>query len=271
MGLWQRLRRAQAGREADPVPMRSSARGYAARFGLKALRRQRSFAAHVPIVGIDPRHVMRRFLLARCMIGAGAFFALLTSAGAVSQAINYLIFRGDQEIGHYRFEVDENAGRRDVAVDMLIKVKVFFVPVYQAAQQRRETWSEGRLERCSARAVYNGKTFNQELTRSGGRCLWTVNGVTQELAEPVVTFVPWKFAVTGTVTVLTEKGRADSSRVEFLGKETLVVKGQPMESEKYRVVGRNNRELWYDSDGLLIRARYEIRGSMIHIERDSVS
>ncbi|MDD3179350.1 MAG: DUF6134 family protein [Opitutaceae bacterium] len=177
----------------------------------------------------------------------------------------YRVTRNGRDIGGYKFSIEDRAGRREVAVKMAIKVKLLFVTVYSASHDRREVWENGRLEYCAGESTYNGNNYVLSLNREGGRCLWRVNGTEQELTDPVISFVPWRPAVTGKVTLLSEKGRADGVTVAFVGRETIQAGDHAIEMDKYQMTGRRNEELWYDQQGVLQRVRYERQGAIIEI------
>lgn len=181
--------------------------------------------------------------------------------------LTYQVSRGGQEIGQYRFSIDDQAGRREVLVEMSVKVKLLLVTIYEAKQRRRDVWENGLLESSEAVSVYNGKTLDLDLSRVGERYVSKVNGTVEALAGPVITFVPWWLKLSGKMTLVSERGRTDEVTISPMGPEVIRLGGQSIQTNKYQLTGRKIQELWYDEDGMLVLARFENRGVIIDVKR----
>lgn len=200
---------------------------------------------------------------------AGLVFAAVVGAVPVrgGEASAYTLFREGSKIGEYHFTVEEHGQERTVAARMTIAVRVLFVTVYRVAHQRTDVWRGDALVSSSGTSKYNSTLYAIQFTRGEECGELTVNGEKRTVTEPVITVVPWRMTVAGTAILLSEKGSIDQVKLVFDRREVIWLGGRSFEADKYRLTGRKVRELWYNSKGVLLRARYESHGDMIEMDR----
>lgn len=203
----------------------------------------------------------------RSRLKVGLALTLSVAGPAVGAPQTYRITRDGAPIGTYRFSVEEQGGERRLAAEMNVKVKLFFIPIYRARHERQEVWQDGRLIRLQGSSHYNGSDYQLRFARVEGRGVLQVNDTTEDVADPVVTPVPWRPPVSSTATLLTEKGKTEPVTITHEGRESVRIAGQDFAADRFRVSGRKVREMWYDAAGDLLRIRYEDHGSTIDIER----
>lgn len=196
----------------------------------------------------------------------GAALSCEGAPASTRTTLNYVVTRDDHPVGRYDFLIVDQPDRREVTAQMNIRIKLLFLTVYRAEHQRRDFWVEGRLDRSSGQSTYNGKSYDFGLAQRDDGYVLQINGAVEKITGPVMTFVPWWPEVAGQLTLLTEKGRANSVIVERLKDETLTLAGKEILTRKFIVRGRRDQELWYDAQGILQRVRYTHRGSVIELQ-----
>jgi hypothetical protein len=55
---------------------------------------------------------------------------------------------------------------------------------------------------------------------------------------------------------------------DLVGKEKIVVEGHQMEVDHYRMTGQEERDIWYDDDGQVVKVRFMRDGSEIEYRRN---
>lgn len=193
------------------------------------------------------------------------FFSLGISAPGATHDAVYQINRNGQDIGHFSFAIKGDDNRRDMDVKMSIKVKFLFITVYRATHQRHDIWEHNQLISSVGESQYNRDDYTLKLSRPAANYRWEVNGQAQELPGAVFTFVPWLMDVSGPLTLLSEKGKAEPATFRFVGPETIQLADKPYEARKFELAGKQSRELWYDQAGCLLRVRYQMGGATIEI------
>ena len=189
----------------------------------------------------------------------------LPVSGATRDAV-YQISRNGQDIGHFSFAIKGDDHRRDVDVEMSIRVKFLFITVYRATHRRHDIWEHNQLVSSAGESQYNRDDYTLKLSRPAPNYRWEVNGQAQELSGAVFTFIPWLMDVSGSLTLLSEKGKAEPATFRLVGPEALQLAGKSYAARKFELVGKQARELWYDEEGCLLQVRYQMGGATIEIQ-----
>lgn len=203
--------------------------------------------------------------LFNALLGCAILSLGLPVSGATHDAV-YQISRNGQDIGHFSFAIKGDDNRRDVDVEMSIRVRFLFITVYRATHQRHDIWEHNRLISSAGESQYNRDDYTLKLSRPAANYRWEVNGQAQELSGAVFTFIPWLMDVSGPLTLLSEKGKAEPATFRFVGPEAIQLADKSYEARKFELAGKQSRELWYDQEGCLLRVRYQMGGATIEIQ-----
>jgi hypothetical protein len=149
-------------------------------------------------------------------------------------------------------------GTETVAADAKVKVTwTVFTYVYEF--QGKERWQQGQLEQLTSRAVDGGRRLSLSATRAdGGFSIAKDNRKPAAGPDVQLTTNYWRepaqVPAGGALTVLdADNGKLYEVKVERIGKEELTVAGQQVPASGYRLKGKLDVELWFDSQGLLVR------------------
>lgn len=186
---------------------------------------------------------------------------------AHATTLAYDIFRNEEPVGTYVFDIVEDGSARTVHAVMQIEIRLLQVPIYKASHERRDIWAGDSLLSLKGQSRYNAKSYEMEVTQRGGARLLTVNGVTEKLDTPCFPFVPWLPEGQASMLLLTEKGRLMKLSISDLGNETRRVGGDEMRLHHYVYRGDWERHAWYDQNGSLALMTYDLNGAQIRIMR----
>ncbi|MDR3436132.1 DUF6134 family protein [Telmatospirillum sp.] len=205
----------------------------------------------------------RHFLVAVAGLASG-----LSSGPAAAEPISYVILKEGQPIGHETVTIDRQGDLTTVQVQTETRVKVLFLD-FHYHHQRVETWRAGRLESMVADTDDDGAIHHIEVSHPGQSVRLTVDGTTRETAGDALPLTLWGKAIIdhGNLYSIVD---AEPYRVTIaaLGKSTLALGGREMAAEHYRMTGDVDRDLWFGSDGLLLKVAFERRGYPIEIVRE---
>lgn len=181
----------------------------------------------------------------------------------------FTVLRDGQPIGEHRFSFDHEGDRLEIEETTDIEVKLGMIPVFRFEHQRRELWQDGRLLSIAARTNDNGEQLNIDIRPNGHGLIRTVNGRVDHIDDATKVLTLWNKDVLehrSFVSLIEDEILKASFR--YLGKETVTLSGRPLETEHYRMVGDEERDVWYDAAGHVAKVRFERQGSLIEYLRN---
>ena len=161
----------------------------------------------------------------------------------------------DKPIGYHRFALNERKQSRELISEARFNVKFLFIDAYRYAHEAREVWQGDCLLQLEARTDDNGERIAVRGARDGDGFIVTASQRSSELSNCVQTFAYWNPNILSATHLLNpQTGEYVSVTVSPLGRETLLVRGRPIEADRYRLVGdsktgiRMQIDLWYSPD-----------------------
>lgn len=175
----------------------------------------------------------------------------LASASQVNEW-RFAVSLDDKPIGYHRFALNEREQSRELISEARFDVKVLFINAYSYAHQARELWQGDCLLELEARTDDNGERIAVRGARDDDGFIVTTPQRSNELRDCVQTFAYWNPSIlTATRLLNPQTGEYVPVTVSRLGRETLIARGQPIEADRYRIVGdsssgaRMQIDLWY--------------------------
>ena len=143
------------------------------------------------------------------------------------------------------------SGKADVRIKYLVYT-------YQYSSRATETWKNGRLQQLENSANYGGKEYSVNAVAKGDALAVKVNGLERTARPDVWVTSYWKMPEPNlhnqTLPLLNgDTGRDIRGTLEYVGSEKINTAGKPLKTERYRVTGGVQVELWYDDQGRLVR------------------
>lgn len=203
------------------------------------------------------------------LLAALCCLAVAARAGAPPNGrLDFTVLRGDDEIGRHEMLFRREGDELSVDVRTRIAVKVLFVTAYRFEHDGQELWRGGRLVRLDSTTNDDGTRHALHAEATGAGLRVSGDGRDSDVDGTIVPASLWNEGVLRGGSILnTLDGRAMAVTVQDLGPETVNVRGRPVEARHYRVAGELERDLWFDSNSVLVQVRFPGRdGSVIRYE-----
>ena len=191
-------------------------------------------------------------------LGGALVLALLPWAaqGDLLGQYDYTVMRDGEPIGTHQVTVTPEG--LDTKVEEKTDVKVSFGPVtlFHMEHLRDEIWHDGELESLTAHTNKNGDVYDIEITREPSGYKRVINGRTDRFDPSVKPLTLWHEDLFKYSTFLSPmEDRTYKVSVDYVGTEKLDMIGRSVDAFIYRMSGDTNREIWFDSDGLIMKVR----------------
>jgi hypothetical protein len=207
-------------------------------------------------------------------LGAALLLALPLSSALATDAGEYTftVLRDGTPIGAHRFAFDRDGERLEIEEETDIKVRFALIPVYHYQHARREVWENGRALSITGTTDNNGRKFDIAVRPNGAGYDRTVNGRTEHF-DPSRTILAWwkKDILQQRAFFSVMEDKIMDLAFEHVGKETLILGGQEVEVERYRMRGDEERDLWFDAAGDVAKVAFRSRGSDIEYRRNEAT
>ena len=208
---------------------------------------------------------VKAFILAAGLVAAVPPVAF--AADAVS--LGYDIRKEGESIGKEQVRIARaDDGTAVVDVQTKTRAKVLFLE-FRYDHRRREEWRDGAMVRMVADTDDDGSKFHLEAERSTSGWGFNVNGQASERPGDLLPLTLWGRSILEKSELFSIiDAKPYKVRVEALGSEQVSVGGQMVTAEHFRMSGGVERDLWYGSDGFLLRATFQRSGYPIEIVRE---
>lgn len=184
----------------------------------------------------------------------------------------FAVLRDGDRIGTHRVRFQRSGPRIEIEAATEIEVRFAMVPVYHFQHQRHEIWENGRALMVRAKTNKDGDSYDITVRPNGRGYIRTVNGRIDRFDDSTQVLAFWNRDTLrhhSFFSVIEDK-TLDASFL-YVGRETMLLGGQPLAVTHYRMVGDENRDLWYDPAGQVAKVQFERRGSEIVYLRDQVA
>jgi hypothetical protein len=154
----------------------------------------------------------------------------------------------------------QDDGVTQVSVDTDVDVRILIVR-YQYSYRGREIWKDGRLQRFSSRCNDNGKQYEVSAVAEEGSLRVRFNGQERVMRPETWLTSYWTLPDAklrdGVIPLLdADNGRELECRIQHVGAQQRAVMGQVQNVNHYRLTGKVQVDLWYDSTERLVRQEW---------------
>ena len=158
--------------------------------------------------------------------------------------------------------------------DTDIKVSVgigLLIKHYTYSYRGREVWKDGRLLRFDSTCNDDGKRFAVSAVPEDDKLRLRVNNEERVVPADIWLSSYWAMPdnakINQTVPVIdADTGTSLPSKVQFLGVEPRPVAGQKQKVNHFRLIGKSQTDLWYDTTGRLISQEWVEDGHRTQVE-----
>ncbi|MES2637246.1 MAG: DUF6134 family protein [Pseudomonadota bacterium] len=175
----------------------------------------------------------------------------LTISSATAEEWAFDVFLDKSKIGKHTFTLDQN---RILTSRAKFNVKVLFIEAYNYDHLAKEQWKEDCLASLESDTTENKVVSHIEGVKKDTGFEVTDGKTTQSLPACTMTFAYWNSKILMQSKLLNpQNAEFLDTKIEKLGLETIMVKGQPLEATHYKIKGnlngknKLNIELWYNA------------------------
>lgn len=176
--------------------------------------------------------------------------ALHTEAAASVREWRFDVTADGVAIGTHQFIVRDQGNTHTVQSDMHFRLRLLAFDAYQYEHHATETWQDDCLSSLETQTNERGKVTAVRGHRDPDR--FEVDGVAGPTHLPpcVMTFAYWNPRVlTQSHLINAQTGAWTPVTNENLGREEIIVRGQPHRADHYRLRTQKNQiDLWYSAD-----------------------
>ena len=194
------------------------------------------------------------------------FIFSITSASALvpilpaDGQLNFTVLRDGDEIGSHRISFSQQGEQLKIAINTDITVKLPFVgiEVYRFVHQGEETWRNNRLVALDSKTNDDGTDHVLAVMVSDDQLLITGDGEKSTARANIIPASLWHRDIVAGGTILnTLTGRQMEVSISDLGADDITAYGQPVKVHHYSITGELQREVWYDSKGVLMQVKFK--------------
>lgn len=205
--------------------------------------------------------------------------ALVLQTGAAAAAnelidTTFAVYRNGSEVGTRNLRITRNGDSLEVVNETRIAVDVLFITVFEREERLHEVWRDGRLVRFSSRVNNDGERFEVAAVRTE-EGTFRVEGVggTYEAPRGALPATYWHDGIVMTDALIhVMRGTLQHVTTTRVGEARLRVGGEEVKTTRYRMTGDERVDLWFNEEGLIVRAlRHGRDGDKIDFRAKSVS
>lgn len=208
---------------------------------------------------------------ARSLAAALTLLALPGFALAESKTVTYTILKEGDPIGKETYVIDKDDERTTVALTVDSAVHILFLD-FKYHHTRTESWNGAALEKLSSDTDDDGSKHHVEIAANpAGGFEVTTDGKAVTVSPEAFPVVQWNKAMVGHPVLIPVESDDTPYKAAFkdAGAASVTIGGQAVQTEHFVLSGDIDRDLWYDTDGVLAKVTFRRRGFNIAIVRDN--
>jgi hypothetical protein len=199
-----------------------------------------------------------------------AFMALILTAGfqggkpgwaagvPEGRVLAFDIMRNGEAIGTHTYHFKKSTDRTEVWIKTYIDFRLLFIPIYKFEHESREVWRDGRLTSLESNTNENGTPVKLEIHRDKNSLLVVAKDGNLYVDREIIPASLWNHLLLNrNKTLTTVSGNLKTFQVEYVGEESIDLRGQQTTTQHFRLIGEFERDLWYDNTDVLVGVRFE--------------
>jgi hypothetical protein len=177
-----------------------------------------------------------------------------------NRTLNFVIYKDGDPIGTEQYRIETAGADTRVNVHTQTKVRMLFLS-FTYAHSRQEQWRDGRLMEMRAQTDDDGTPHTLHLTHAPAGYRLHVDGKSTDLPETYSPLTLWSEAIVRHPVVLSIiDGTPWHVTASAATPATLTHGNTTLATRHYTLKGDIQRDLWYDSAGLLAKVQFRKKG-----------
>ena len=213
----------------------------------------------------------------RRLAGAVAILAALWLAAASSAVADeageytFTVLSDGAPIGQHRIAFEHAGDSVAIREATEIEVSLASIPLFTFEHEARQLWRDGRAVRIDAVTNDNGEELRITVRDTEQGYVRTVNGRVDRFDKGAAVLALWNPETFGRGAYFSAvEDKVLQASFQKVGPATIVLAGQQVRTQRYRMLGDDRHELWFDSDNHLAKVAFRRYGSTIEYVRDQI-
>ncbi|KJE34105.1 hypothetical protein UF64_16960 [Thalassospira sp. HJ] len=206
------------------------------------------------------RNRIKNGSLSALIAGFAIQFAAPSQASG-SEILNFRVLKDGEPIGYEKVEITPTATGQTVKIETLTDVRVLFLK-FHYDHQRTEQWQDGKLVSVETTTNDDGTHYTWQASYDADCYVLAGKGVgKRDACDGAWPLTLWHEDVTGKADLFSvinaEPYTVNTQRV---GEETVMVESRETPAVHYEMSGDVERDLWYGTDGKLLKTSFKRKG-----------
>ena len=186
--------------------------------------------------------------------------------------IKFDIYRNNKNIGTHVFKFMRKNNLIEVDSEINFEIKKLGIVLYTYHVKGKEVYKDGQLIKFNSKTNQNGKEKYVNLTLEEGKFIIDGSSFKGKTSKDYLLGTWWNHSIVKSKAQISAvSGRIIHQKVEFLGKETIIINGKKYNTlhfnfsssdEKLSKDKRLNTDVWYDESSLnWVKASFKKKGN----------
>lgn len=180
------------------------------------------------------------------------------SLASGSEMLNFRVLKDGEPIGYETVEITPTATGQTVTVKTLTDVRVLFLK-FHYDHQRTEQWQDGKLISVETTTNDDGTHYTWRASYVGDCYALQGKGVgKRDACDAAWPLTLWHEDVTGKTALFSViNAEPYAVKTEKVGEKTVMVENHKTPATHYVMSGDVERDLWYGTDGKLLKTSFK--------------
>jgi len=176
-----------------------------------------------------------------------------------SGALDFTVLRDGDNVGTHHIDFRQTGDALEVDIKTRIAVKLAFITVFRYEHDGHEVWRDNKLVSMETKTHDDGDEHQLVATANGsGEIKIVGDGEERTAKASVIPASLWNSTFIESKELLNSLVGTDLAiDVAFKGEEPVTVHGDQVLARHYSMTGDFERELWYDSDWVLVKIAFK--------------
>ena len=183
----------------------------------------------------------------------------------------FTVLKDGSPVGHHCIVFQRRGDRVEIREATEIEVRLAMIPIYRFEHEGTEVWQDGRALRIDGTTNDNGEKLDIAVRRNADGYTRRINGRVDKFDASKQVLAFWnKDVVNHDDFFSAVEDKVIRASFEFVAPDKITVAGQKLDVEHYRMVGDEERDLWFDRSGRIAKVAFSRLGSEITYLRDQL-
>jgi hypothetical protein len=183
----------------------------------------------------------------------------------------FTVLSDGQPIGRHLIAFEREGDRVEIQEATEIEVSLATIPLYTFEHQAHQLWRNGRAVRIDATTNDNGERLDITVRDTGEGYVRTVNGRVDRFDDSASVLALWnKETFDHDAFFSAVEDKVLKASFKYLGTDDIILAGQPVQTQHYRMLGDEEHELWFDMAGHLAKVAFRRYGTTVEYVRDQI-